>query len=377
MEHDSTAEDLFAPEGYITLKSGIQRTVDSTSYDFAGPLPEYRSERAWASIRAALHAGKICGTTLKDDGSLVELPASFWGSRDAGKLGVDEDRIDGQATFDFDGRAFISERDFERTIERFVFPLPASETPQHLIFISQTDEQGVAIPLTYMLLSDVLDAYAEQRRARIDETESENWRASQESLRASLEAGSLRSYHRNRRGLVRPLRSTDWRIGGPILARIFRKEGARGYGEERHSISDDWISTIDVQTEKGAQHGEILIPSQEVYSSLRVDESHLPSDNVSSIKINAFSTNDGNPDNSVDVPGRPREHDREMFCTVAFKILWEEGKMTQAELIRRAVPAYQSAREEVGAKGPPPGETWVKERVRLLWRRLGFNGTSS
>lgn len=215
------------------------------------------------------------------------------------------------------------------------------------------------IPPGYVIIDEALKIYHAHCLAYELNKQGRGVSLSMSELQSYLSKNSIQSFHVGPLMKVRNLPSVGWEKSGAIISQVYKeKHTYLTFDDEltRWWKTDQnvWVGYIDVINEDN-----VVISGQVV---VLIDEL---TDLINSKNTSTFSDNpDATDEVMISRGGRPLKHDREAFLLEAFKIVYEGPEPSSLEdLMWKTSRSYSSQ-----SFGSPPSETWMKERLRPLWR---------
>lgn len=339
-----------APDGYISIYEGIQR------YNRKAPpnrkLGGHEIDFAWMHICALLFKRKIRSVCIKPNGTIENIPHQFWITDDARNIAL---RIkSGEDVFVeniVNGVPYLNGIDYRTVIECHVHPLPPSEIPNDLIFISYHDggEDSIDLPSTYVSLYHAVEMFTQNAMARDEEYKIKDNDYAKDIIFDLIYSGKIRTFHKNKSGLVRPLRQEEWAADGPIMLQIQKdKSLINNYGK-LIEFKSTLTSQLTVETTSGPEDGEIIILNKDIIAAITG-------------KIELEKTN----------RGRPKDYDRELFLIKAFEVMWmppSEVPENRERHIEDTIEAFALA-----TNGSVPSKSWARPIINKLWDNMGLKG---
>jgi hypothetical protein len=162
-------------------------------------------------------------------------------------------------------------------------------------------------------------------------------------------SGKIRSFHRNRIGLARPLRQEDRSEDGPVTLQLESDNSLINDYRKLINSRSMFISQITIEVPAGPELGEVIIQNKDIISAI-TSRPEIENCNRS----------------------RPKDYDRELFLMKAFEVLWfppcvvPESKETHIE---RTIELHALVNN-----GAAPSKSWSRPIISKLWETLGLKG---
>lgn len=339
-----------APNGYMSIYEGIQKYNRKAPPDRI--LGNHETDFSWMHIRALLFKRKIRSVCVKPNGTVEPIPHQFWISDDARDIALriksgDDVFVEGIVN----GVPYLNSIDYRTFVECNIHPLSPSEIPDDLIFISYHDgsEEGMDLPSTYVSFYYAVEMFTQNAMARDEEYKIKDNDYAKEIIIDMIYSGKIRTFHKNKSGLVRPLRQEDWAGDGPIMLQIAGDRSIINQYGKIIEFKRTLTSKITVQAPSGPEDGEIIIPNKDIIAAI-------------SGKAETQKTN----------RGRPKDFDRETFLIKAFEVMWmppSEVPENREKHIEDAIEAYAIANN-----GSAPSKSWARPVINKLWDAMGLKG---
>jgi hypothetical protein len=222
------------------------------------------------------------------------------------------------------------------------------------------------IPPGYIDMQEALNAYHSSRMAYLEDGKMTSILQSMADLRYVLKKGKIPSFHVGPRQKVRTLDKKDWAKDGPITREMYHEKFIYNTFdddlEKRTVVANNiWTPFISIINEKGEKiRGHVVILIDDLISIIN-----------NGVETDGFVDTATANDDAVPRGGRPPIHDGEAFLIEAFKIVYTGPEpRTLDDLVSATARAYKLIRGPEQGFKKAPGETWMKERLRPLYRWL-------